>query len=71
LERHQAVALLKEIVALELAQPTGVYVREYNGESELALQADCSQATQKFVAEKGLTWRLRKDMGVCAIYKSP
>jgi hypothetical protein len=71
LERHQAVALLKEIFALELTQPTGVYVRKSNGEFELVLQADCSQALQKFVAEKGLTWRLRKDMGVCVIYKSP
>jgi hypothetical protein len=32
LERDQAVALLKEIIAQDLAQPTAVYVREYKGQ---------------------------------------
>jgi hypothetical protein len=69
LERHQAVALLKEIATHDLAQPTAVYVRENNGKFELVMKDDCRPPLQNFIAEKGLKWRVNKEMGVCIIYK--
>jgi hypothetical protein len=69
LERYQAVALLKEILSGDLAQPTAVYVRENNGKFELVLKEDCSRSLQDFISKKGLKWRERKDIGVCIIYK--
>ena len=69
LEREQTVALLKEIITHNLAQPTAVYVRENEGKFELVMKDDCSQSLQNFIAEKGLKWRLNKEMGVCIIYK--
>ena len=69
LERHQAVALLKEIATLDLAQPTAVYIRENNGKFELVMKDDCRPLLQNFIAEKGLKWRVNKEMGVYIIYK--
>ena len=70
MERDQAVALLKEIITHDLAQPTAVYVRENKGKFELVMKNDCTPPLQIFIAEKGLKWRVRKDLGVCIIYKS-
>jgi hypothetical protein len=69
LERQQAVALLKEIITHDLAQPSAVYVRENKGKFELVMKDDCKPPLQNFIAEKGLKWRLNKEMGVCIIYK--
>jgi hypothetical protein len=69
LERQQAAALLKEIIAQDLAQPTAVYVRENKGKFELVMKADCRLLLQNFIAEKGVKWRVNKEMGVCIIYK--
>ena len=69
LERHQVVALLKEIVTHDLAQPTVVYVRENNGKFELVMKDDCRPPLQKFIVEKGLKWCVNKEMGFCIIYK--
>ena len=69
MEREQTVALLKEIITHDLAQPTAVYVREIEGKFELVMKDDCSPSLQNFIAEKGLKWRLNKEMGVCIIYK--
>jgi hypothetical protein len=69
LERQQAVALLKEIAIHDLAQPTAVYVREIEGKFELVMKDDCSQNLQNFIAEKGLKFRVNKDMGVCIVFK--
>jgi len=69
LERHQTVALLKEIIALALAEPTAVYIRDNMGKFELVIKDDCSPELQKFLEEKGLKLRRREDMGVCIIYK--
>jgi hypothetical protein len=69
LERHQAVALLKEIITHDLAQPTAVYVRENKGKFELVMKDDCDPALQNFIAERGLKWRVNKEMGVCIIFK--
>jgi hypothetical protein len=69
LERDQAVALLKEIITHDLAQPTAVYVRENQGKFELVMKDECRPPLQKFIAEKGLKWRVNKDMGVCIIFK--
>lgn len=69
MERQQAVALLKEIVTHDLAQPTAVYVREIVGKFELVMKDDCKPPLQKFIAEKGLKWCIREDMGVCIIFK--
>lgn len=69
LEREQTVALLKEIITHDLAQPTAVYVRENQGKFELVMKDECRPPLQNFIAEKGLKWRLREDMGVCIIYK--
>lgn len=69
MERHQAVALLKEIITYDLTQPTIVYLGENSGKFELVLKTDCNKSLQNFVAEKGLKWRLREDMGFCIIYK--
>lgn len=68
LERHQAIALLKEIITRNLAQPTAVYVRENKGKFELVIKEYCELPLQNFVAEKGLKWRVRKDLGVCIIF---
>ena len=40
MERQQALALLKEIITLELAQPSAVYVRETKGKFELVMKVD-------------------------------
>ena len=69
MERQQAVALLKEIITLELAQPSAVYVRENKGKFELVMKDNCRPHLQNFIAEKGLKWRVNKEMGVCIIYK--
>jgi hypothetical protein len=69
LERHQVVALLKEIIALDLAQQTAVYVRENKGKFELIIKDECNPPLQNFIAEKGLKWKERKDMDVCIIYE--
>jgi hypothetical protein len=69
LERDQAVALLKEIITHDLAQPTAVYVRENKGKFELVMKDECRSPLQNFISEKGLKWRVRKDLGVCIIYK--
>ncbi len=69
MERHQAVALLKEFIIYDLAQPTAVYVREIQGRFELVMKDDCKPSLQNFIEEKGLKWRVNKDMGVCVIYK--
>ena len=69
MERYQAVALLKEIITLDLSRPTAVYLKENNGKFELVLKDDCSQKLQKFLEQKNLKWRIQKDMGLCIIYK--
>jgi hypothetical protein len=56
--------MLKEIITDDLAQPTAVYVRETNGKFELVMKNDCRPPLQNFIAEKGLKWRERKEMGV-------
>ena len=68
LERQQAVALLKEIISLDLAQPTAVYVRKNKGKFELIMKVNCAPALQNFINQRGLMWRERQDMGVCIIY---
>jgi hypothetical protein len=67
LKRDQAVALLKEIITCDLAQPTAVYVRENKGKFELVMKNECGPPLQNFIAEKGLKWRVRTDLGVCVI----
>lgn len=69
MERQQALAILKEIMMLELAQPSAVYVRETKGKFELVMKDECRPPLQDFIAEKGLKFRLNKDMGVCVIFK--
>jgi hypothetical protein len=69
LERHKVISLLKEIITDDLAQPTAVYVRETKGKFELIMKDDCTAPLQNFIAEKGLKLRVRKDMGVCIIFK--
>jgi hypothetical protein len=69
LEREQTVALLKEIITHDLAQPTAVYVRENQGKFELVMKDECRPPLQNFIAEKGLKWCVREDLGVCIIYK--
>ena len=70
MERDLAVALLKEIITHDLAQPTAVYVRGNKGKFELVMKDECGPPLQNFIAEKGLKWRIRKDLGVCIIYKT-
>ena len=62
LERYQAIALLKEFIAHDLARPTADYVREIQGKFELVIKADCKPSLQNFIEEKGLKWRVSKDM---------
>ncbi len=69
MERQQALAILKEIMILELGQPSAVYVRETKGKFELVIMDECRPPLQDFIAEKGLKFRLNKDMGVCIIFK--
>ena len=69
MERQQAVALLKEIAIHDLAQPTAVYVREIEGKFELVMKDECNPPLQNFIAQKGLKFRINKDMGVCIIFK--
>ena len=69
LERHQVISLLKDIITDDLAQPTAVYVRESKGKFELVMKEECRSPLQNFIAERGLKWRERKEMGVCIIYK--
>ena len=69
MERHQTIALLKEIVTHDLAQPTAIYIRENKDKFELIMKDDCRPPLQNFIKEKGLKWRVRKEMGVCIIYK--
>ena len=69
MERGQTVALLKEIITYDLAQPSAVYVRENSGKFELVMKVECRPPLQKFIAEKGLKLRIREDMGVCIVFK--
>ena len=53
LERHQAIALLREIAGLNLAELAAVYVTETKaGRFELILKEDCTPDLQKFIEQK-------------------
>ena len=69
LQREQTVALLKEIIANDLAQPTAIFVRENKGKFELAIKDECRPPLQNFIAKKGLKFRINNEMGVCIIFK--
>lgn len=71
LERAEATALLKQILALNLALPSMVVLnRNKKGAYDLVLRGDCdTQSMKEFVAEQNLAVKWDKEKGTCIIYK--
>ena len=72
LDRAEAVALLKELIALNMALPSYVTLNE-NKQNEtftLVLKGECDvKAMNKFIAGKNLAVKEDKEKGTCTIYK--
>ena len=70
MDRAEAVALLKQLVALNLALPTYVTLDEKNGVFTIVLKGECNiQAMNDFVAEKNLSIKMDKSNCTYTIYK--
>ena len=72
MDRVQAMTLLKELIALDLVDPSSfVNLQEDNhGEFTLMIKGDYdTQPIRQFVAEKGLTLTVNKEKGYCIISK--
>jgi hypothetical protein len=67
LERKEAVALLKELVDSNLAQPSIVSIdKNKRGRFNLVIKANC-QMIRQFIAEKKLA--IKEEKGYCIISK--
>jgi hypothetical protein len=71
LDRQEAVALLKELITLNLALPTVVFLQENKrGKFDLVIKADCnSPQLTKFIAEKNFVLSENKENSYCIISK--
>jgi hypothetical protein len=71
LERAEAIALLKQILALNLALPSMVALNQNKkGAYDLVLRGDCDiQPIKEFAAEQNLAVKWDKEKSTCIIYK--
>ena len=71
MERHEAVAVLKEIISGKLGVPSVVVLeRNKRGKFDLILKGECNpEAMKRFVAERNLGFKEDKEKGYCAIFK--
>ena len=71
MDRKEAVALLRELIILNLVLPSLVSLQENkHGKFDLVIKADCnSQSLIQFIAEKHLVLTLNKKNGYCVISK--
>jgi hypothetical protein len=69
--REEAVALLKEMLALNLVTPSFVELYENkHGKFDIKLSLDCDVASLKqFLAERSLTMKKDSEKGYCFISK--
>jgi len=69
LERKEAIALLRELVDRNLAQPSIVSIdKNERGGFNLVIKDDC-QMIKQFIAEKKLAIKEDKEKGFCIIFK--
>ena len=71
MKREEAVALLKELIMLNLAMPSVVDLERNNhGRFDLIINADCNlPALRQFIAEKKFVLVEDKQKGYCVISK--
>ncbi len=71
MERSEAVALLKELIVLNLALPSLVDLEPNKHEKfDLILKGDYYiQALRRFIAERKLTIEFNKEKGYCTVSK--
>lgn len=71
MERKEAVALLKELVDSNLAQPSLIALKENKrGKFDLVIKGDYdTQVITKFLAKKNLALKEGKEEGYCIISK--
>jgi len=71
LERHEAVALLKELVGLHLAPLSVISIqRNSRGRFDLIVKTDCGTPEFiQFIAERNLAVQADKENGYCTISK--
>lgn len=71
MERHEAVAILKEIIHDHLGMPSIVLLeRNKRGKFDLLFKAECNTPELKqFVAERNLALKEHELKGFCAIFK--
>ena len=69
MERKEAIALLRELVDRNLAQPSIVSIdKNERGGFNLVIKDDC-QMIKQFIAEKKLAIKEDKEKGFCIIFK--
>ena len=70
MERKEAVALLREVIGNNLAQPTIVSIeKNQNGSFNLVMKDDCNnRALRRFVAQKNLIAEVDKKKGYFVIH---
>jgi hypothetical protein len=71
MERHEAVAVLKEIINGNLGMPSIVALeRNKHGKFDLKLKGDCDiQGLREFVAGRNLALKEDEEKGYCSIIK--
>ncbi len=71
MQRHEAVAILKEIINCNLAMPSIVALeKNKRGTFNLIMKADCdAKSIRQFTDEKNLTVELDNERGYCIISK--
>jgi hypothetical protein len=71
LERSKAVALLKEMIVLNLVLPSIIDLEpNKHGKFDLILKGDCdTQSFRQFIAERKLELEENKEKGYCIISK--
>ena len=71
MERKEAIALLKELVDNNLAQPSLVILQEKSrGKFELQMKDECdNEALRDFLTKKNFGMKQDTEKGYCVIYK--
>jgi hypothetical protein len=71
LDRHEAVALIKELIGLNLVQPHFISLRENShAKYDLVVVGNCSSLVLKnFLAQKNLAIKDDSNKGFCVIFK--
>ena len=71
MERKEAIALLKELVDNNLAQPSLVILQEKSrGRFELQMKDECdNKALREFLNKKNFDMKQDEEKGYCIIYR--